>query len=105
MSHLEQTSKRAIAAFAVFLVILIGVVDFATGLELHLMFFYLLPIALVSWFVNRRTGIFDCCAVRVDVALGESCRGPSIFLGFNYALEFFDARGGFHSDRLLDLAT
>jgi len=57
MSRLEQTSKRAIAAFGVVLVIFIGVVDFATGLELHLMFFYLLPIALVSWFVNRRTGI------------------------------------------------
>jgi hypothetical protein len=60
MSRLEQTSKRAIAAFGVFLVIFNGVVDFPTGLELHLIFFYLLPIApiaLVSWFVNRRTGI------------------------------------------------
>jgi hypothetical protein len=39
VSRLEQIAKRAIAAFSVFLVIFIGVVDFATGLELHLMLF------------------------------------------------------------------
>jgi len=57
LSRLEQTSKRVITLFGVFMVILIGAVDFATGLELHLMFFYLFPIALVSWFVSQRTGI------------------------------------------------
>ena len=43
--------------FGLFLVISIGIVDFGTGLELRLMGFYLFPIALVSWFVNRRAGI------------------------------------------------
>jgi diguanylate cyclase (GGDEF)-like protein len=56
-AKLERISKRAIALLGVALVIAIGVVDFATGLELHVTLFYFLPIALVSWFVNRRAGI------------------------------------------------
>lgn len=57
LSRLEQTSKLTITVFGLLLVILIGIVDFAAGVELHFMFFYLFPIALASWFVNRRTGI------------------------------------------------
>ena|SRR5262245_10031489 len=57
LSKLGETSKQVIALLSIFLVALIGIIDFATGLELHLMFFYLFPIALASWFVNQRTGI------------------------------------------------
>ena len=57
LSRLEQTSKPVIALLGIYLVIVIGMVDFATGLELHLMFFYLFPIALLSWFVDPRAGI------------------------------------------------
>src|SRR5438093_1220577 len=78
MSRLEQTSKRVIASFAVFLVIFIGVVDFATGLELHLMFFYLLPIALVSWFVNRRTGMLIAALCTIAHAIRESVARPEL---------------------------
>lgn len=56
-AKLERLSKRAIALLGVALVIAIGVIDFATGLELHVTLFYFFPIALVSWFVNRRAGI------------------------------------------------
>jgi diguanylate cyclase (GGDEF)-like protein len=56
-AKLKRISKRAIALLGVALVIAIGVVDFATGLELHVTLFYFLPIALVSWFVSRRAGI------------------------------------------------
>jgi len=65
LSRLEQTSKLAITVFGLFLVISIGIVDFGTGLELRLMGFYLFPIALVSWFVNRsaRISIAALCAL------------------------------------------
>lgn len=38
------------------LVVLIGYVDFLTGYEASFSVFYVLPIATVSWFTNKRVG-------------------------------------------------
>jgi diguanylate cyclase (GGDEF)-like protein len=57
LASLQRTPKRLIAVSGVLLVTAIGVVDFSTGFELHFTLFYFLPIALVSWFVNRQAGI------------------------------------------------
>jgi hypothetical protein len=105
VSRLEQTSKRAIAAFGVFLVIFIGVVDFATGLELHLMFFYLLPIALVSWFVDRRTEILIAALCALTWLLANHVGGRRYSSDLIMVWNFSMRAGGFHSDCLLDLAT
>jgi len=65
LSRLEHTSKPAITLLAVCVTALLAIIDFATGPELHFMFFYLFPIALTSWFVNQRGGILIAvlCAV------------------------------------------
>lgn len=39
------------------LVLSLGIVDYLTGYELSFSIFYLVPIALVSWFGNRRLGL------------------------------------------------
>ncbi len=85
--------------FGLFLVISIGIVDSGTGLELHLMGFYLFPIALMSWFVNQRAGI-SIGTVRVGLAHGEPLRRASIFFGSNYSLEFCDAYSRFDGGSL-----
>jgi light-regulated signal transduction histidine kinase (bacteriophytochrome) len=39
-------------------VLFVGAVDYKTGHELSFSIFYLLPIALVVWFANRKAGVF-----------------------------------------------
>jgi len=65
LRYLERISKSSVLTLAFLLVFLVGLSDFVTRLELHLNFLYLLPIALVSWFVGRQSSIYVCvlCAL------------------------------------------
>jgi diguanylate cyclase (GGDEF)-like protein len=51
--YLDTIPKTLILGLGALLVILIGVVDHLTGYEIAFSIFYLLPVALVSWFGNR----------------------------------------------------
>ena len=44
--------------FGLLSILIIGIVDYLTGVELNIAIFYLLPISLVTWFTGRREGIF-----------------------------------------------
>src|SRR2546427_5023915 len=55
--NLDNASKLVLVTLSFFLVVLLGVTDAATGHEVSLTIFYLLPIALVSWFVNKWAGL------------------------------------------------
>jgi len=57
-SLIEGRSKRAIGACGIVLSILLGFLDLLTGVEIHLMLLYLVPIFLGSWFVSREMGIY-----------------------------------------------
>ena len=70
-------SPAAVAGFGLALVGLVGTIDFLTGYELSFSIFYLLPIALVTWFANRRTGFVLCGSsalvwILVDYASGHT---------------------------------
>jgi K+-sensing histidine kinase KdpD len=43
------------------LLLLIGILDYITGYEFGFFIFYFLPVAIVSWFTDRRTGLFTAC--------------------------------------------
>jgi diguanylate cyclase (GGDEF)-like protein len=58
LCFLEAQSKFTITGLATVLIILVGILDVKTGLEVHLHFLYILPIALASWFINREGGIY-----------------------------------------------
>lgn len=58
LNFLERRSKRSIAFIAIGVTLLVGILDFAAGTEIHFLVFYLLPIALASWYINRNTGIY-----------------------------------------------
>jgi hypothetical protein len=55
---LGRLSKPFLTTLALTLVLLVGIADFVTGTELRISIFYLLPISLAAWFINRRTGFF-----------------------------------------------
>jgi diguanylate cyclase (GGDEF)-like protein len=57
VSTLDRISRPRIITLSLVLIFIIGTVDYKTGLELHLTFFYLFPIGLASWFGNQRVGV------------------------------------------------
>ena len=58
LQYLESRSKRTMVALISILVVVIGTIDYITGVELSFSAFYLLPVALGAWFLGRRTGVF-----------------------------------------------
>ena len=54
--QVEKRPKLYTAVVSVLLVVIIGVVDCLTGYAIFFSAFYLLPVALASWFVGRKFG-------------------------------------------------
>lgn len=59
-AFLSVRSRFQIAVGSLLLVAAIGGVDFATGYELSVSIFYLLPVALCSWYAAQRAGLLLC---------------------------------------------
>ena len=58
MNFLERQSQRTLVAFAVLITVLLGVFDLQTGVEIHFLLLYLVPIFVTSWFVSREVGVY-----------------------------------------------
>lgn len=67
LSFLNRQSKIKVTLASIVLVIVLGLIDIKSGLEVHLHFFYVLAIALVSWLVSQHAGI--CVAVLCDLVI------------------------------------
>lgn len=97
-------SRFAIGAFSLFLIALIGAVDFWTGPELSFSVFYLLPIGLVAWYLRELHGYIFCILsiitwFLVDMASNQSYSNAAIpywnagvRLGFFIIVSFLLAR-------------
>jgi len=64
-------------------VFLIGLTDYATGEEISFSIFFLLPVAITTWFVGRHTGIFFAvisalCLLAADLLGGHRYAHPAI---------------------------
>jgi len=64
---------------------LLGLLDYATGNELTLSLFYLLPIVLVTWVVDRKTGLFmsfvsGLTLLGAEIASGQTFSHPIFYL-------------------------
>jgi hypothetical protein len=60
MKVLRSASKLTswlIKAIIFLLVLIVGIIDYVTGVEISFSIFYLFPVFLASWFLNIRTGI------------------------------------------------
>jgi diguanylate cyclase (GGDEF)-like protein len=55
----SSRSPAAIISLSLILLMLLGWVDFLTG-DYSLIVFYLIPVSLVAWFVNRTCGMLFC---------------------------------------------
>src|SRR4030095_4821494 len=57
LSHCIVCHKGVLIAACLVLVVIIGYIDYVTGYERPLLLFYLLPIALATWFGNLLIGL------------------------------------------------
>ena len=57
LTALEAISKGWLNTIILGIVLLIGVVDYFTGVELSLSFFYLIPISMAAWVLGKYTGL------------------------------------------------
>lgn len=80
---LRARSRIQIAAISLLLIALVGVTDFSTGYELSFSIFYLIPVAISSWYAGRRFGILACLVSAMswyyaDHATGHQYSNPEI---------------------------
>lgn len=57
IEYLATKPRSFIWVIGLLLNLIIGVIDYLTGYEIGMGVFYLLPIGLLSWFINRKAGI------------------------------------------------
>ena len=57
IDYLAKKPTPFIWAIALLLNLIIGIIDYLTGCEIGMEVFYLIPIGILSWLVNRRAGI------------------------------------------------
>ncbi|HXG51857.1 MAG TPA: GGDEF domain-containing protein [candidate division Zixibacteria bacterium] len=90
LRFLERRTKATNLALGILLMATVGALDFMTGREPHIHFFYLLPIALVSWFVESRAaiGMALACAVVWTVVgkVGERSYSSSLIEIWNFLM-------------------
>lgn len=72
---LEARPPGGLLAAGLALVGLIGMVDYATGYEWSWSVFYLAPVALVTWFGGRRTGLLLAAASAATWVLADLAAG------------------------------
>ena len=81
--YLNRRSNPFLITLGFILVLLVGVVDYITGTELNISIFYLLPISLATWFMNRRVGVLlsvfsSAVGVTTDFIVGHPYSHPII---------------------------
>lgn len=92
LGRLEGQSPIFWTITGLLLVGFLGWVDFATGYEISFSLFYLLPIAMVTWYTNRRSGLVISAMSALTWLLAESAAGRDysnpIFIIWNALIRF-----------------
>ena len=57
-TFIERRSSKTLVAYAILTTIFLGIIDLETGVEVHFLVLYLVPIFIGSWFVSREVGVY-----------------------------------------------
>ena len=84
-ANLNKQSKPILWIVVILSILIIGVIDFLTGIEISFSFFYILPVALATWALGKTSGqwvAFVCAAVwqGTNILAGERFSTPLIFI-------------------------
>ena len=85
LEAMENRSPLFWTAAGIAIIGMLGILDYVTGNELTLSLFYLIPIVLVTWFVNRKTGLFmsfisGLTLLGAEIAAGQTYSHPIFYL-------------------------
>ena len=58
LALLESLPKGWLSMAAVGGVLILGIIDYVTGFELSISFFYLIPVTAIAWAIGRRAGLW-----------------------------------------------
>ncbi|HEX2620070.1 MAG TPA: ATP-binding protein [Phototrophicaceae bacterium] len=75
IAFLQSQSRRFILVLVGVLILIIGALDYVTGLEISFSNFYLIPIVIAAWFISRRAGIVASVASCLIWLLGDLSSG------------------------------
>ncbi|MGA2332198.1 MAG: hypothetical protein ABSG75_10585 [Syntrophales bacterium] len=84
IDYLAKKPTPFIWAIALLLNLIIGVIDYLTGYEIGMEVFYLMPIGLLSWLVNRNAGLIMSVISTVTFIIADLLAGKVIQ---NYLIE------------------
>jgi signal transduction histidine kinase len=76
-AFLNRQPRMRVSLLGLLSVACLGALDYLTGHEISFSIFYLLPVAMVAWYVGRRGGILISCASAVSWLLAELLAGPA----------------------------
>src|SRR2546430_17633698 len=76
-----RVSREALIVVSLFLVTIVGYIDYLTGYERPLLLFYLLPISLAAWFGSLLTAL-GIAVVSIAVSLLSDVAAGIPALGF-----------------------
>ncbi|MBI4179797.1 response regulator [bacterium] len=71
LDFLGARSERVVFALGVILSVAVGLADYVTGQQITFSVFYTIPIAMVSWFVGFRSGVFLSCLCVLEWLIGD----------------------------------
>jgi diguanylate cyclase (GGDEF)-like protein len=74
---LDARSSVQIVCLGLLLTGLVGQIDYITGIEISFSVFYLLPIALVTWYAQRWIGYSLCCISAIVWLLSDHLSGAT----------------------------
>jgi signal transduction histidine kinase len=57
LDYLNSIGTPALVFIGLILLVLIGLIDFLTGVEISFSVFYLIPISIVTWYTNKNLGL------------------------------------------------
>jgi len=87
IDYLAKKPPPFIWAIALLLNLIIGVIDYLTGYEIRMEVFYLVPVVLLSWLVNRRAGIIMSVIGTATILTANLFAGKFIH---NYLIEYWN---------------
>jgi len=82
VNFLERQSQRKLLAFSILTIILLGTLDVHTGVEIHFLLLYLIPVFVASWFVSRNAGLSLAFFASVVWFAADSLNGRSYSSGW-----------------------
>lgn len=82
-SFFTQRSKVLLTFIASFIIILLGIIDHYSGVEISFSVAYLIPVSFSAWYINRRTGFFISLLSAIswfvtDLTAGHEYSHPAI---------------------------